>query len=208
MRIQCFLLVHFLLFGQDPSSQSDGLCRKRAGPASDYLPQATHARPGPGRRPGASECCVMRAISGQRIPCQPQHAVEVLIGTGESAQIVRLHHRGHEPAGHLRQHVRGGQARGFLILDTLEQLAASGSEEWIRDEMVNERVGIEEDRLSGNKVGEDRAGSCGSNSTSSARCRRVAWSPVHLIIPAVSLTQLPGTCTVTLTRSCSFRGSG
>ena len=62
--------------------------------------------------------------------------------------------------------------------------------------------------VSREEVGEDHACSCGSNSTSSAKRRSVSWSPVHLIIPAVSWTHVLGVCTVTWTRSCSFSGSG
>jgi hypothetical protein len=115
---------------------------------------------------------------------------------------------GHDPVGHFGQYVRGREARYLLILDALEQLAAKRAIQRIRDEVVNEWVGIQKNRLPSNKVGEGHACSCGSNSTSSAKRRSVSWSLVHWIIPAVSVTQLFAVCTVTWTRACSLSGSG
>jgi hypothetical protein len=131
-------------------------------------------------------------------PRDPRH------GPGEGSD--RLY--GHDPVGHFGQDMRGRQASDFLVFDTLEQLGASGAVPRIRGEVVNKEIRIEKDRLSGNQIGERHACSMGSNSTSSARRLSVSWSPVHGIIPAVSVTQLLAVCTVTWTRSCSSSGNG
>ncbi len=79
--------------------------------------------------------------------------------------------------------VGGREAEEVLALDPLEQLPARRSVSRVRAEMVDQRIGIEKNRISGRQVGEDHADSSGRNSGSRAIRSMVSASPLQPMMP-------------------------
>ncbi len=68
---------------------------------------------------------------------------------------------GHEAVGNFAQHVGGGEAGQLPVFDPLQQPAARRPPDGMRLEVVSERIGIDEDGISGHEVGEGHGSSGG-----------------------------------------------
>ena len=75
-------------------------------------------------------------------------------------------------------------------------------------EMIDEWVGIDEDRLTPLEIGEGHGDSRIPNSGARVMRSSVSTSPVHGTIPAVCRARLIAGWTVTVTFSCSLNGNG
>src|SRR5713226_5318962 len=131
-----------------------------------------------------------RGQAGSR-PGQPAHGLQ-----------------GHDTMGYVGQAVRGGEALDFLVLDPFQQRRAGSAVFGVVGEVVNERVGVHEDRIPCLQISEGHGDSKIPNSGSPTMRSSVSTSPVHGIIPAVCLARLMVGRIVTMTFSCSRRGSG
>lgn len=114
----------------------------------------------------------------------------------------------HQPIGEIRQHVSRRETADLLQLDALDQLRTSRPILGIAREMIDQHVGIEEDRLACRDVGEVHGDSKMPNSGAVAMRRRISGSPVHISIPAVRSAQVSSESTVRRTVSCSLNGNG
>src|SRR5262249_38798235 len=126
-----------------------------------------------------------------RGPTQPSHRLD-----------------GHEPMSAVGQAVRKGDPLEFLVLDPFDQLRASAAVAGVVGEMVDERVGVQEDRVAALEIVEGHGDSRMPKSGSRTMRSSVSTSPVQGIIPAVCRARLSAGRIVTETFSWSFNGNG
>src|SRR5262245_50388098 len=128
---------------------------------------------------------------------------------GPAEQSTRLD--GHQPVGDLAEHVGGGEAKEFLVLDPPQQVGAGGAPDRMGLEVGGQCVGIDEHHIPGQKVGEGHGPSGGGGKSSSGSlAKRSASSalPFQPQMPAVCSTQLVFGWMVSRTFSCSLSGNG
>jgi hypothetical protein len=90
---------------------------------------------------------------------------------------------GHQPVGHVGQHMGGGAASEFLAGDAFHQQATSGPNRWFGCEMIDEDIGVNEQVNTLRDVILGHGDSKTSNSGSRAILRTVSASPVQPISP-------------------------
>jgi uncharacterized membrane protein len=116
----------------------------------------------------------------------------------------------HEPMRHLGEHVSRREARQFLVFNPLQELRARRAELRMGLEVINERIGVQEDSFARGNTGKDHCGVGSGKSSSGSIANRSASSasPVQPISPAVCRARLESARTVIRTLSCSANGSG
>src|SRR5437660_12580647 len=62
---------------------------------------------------------------------------------------------GHQPVGHLAKDVRRRIALNFLVLDPVQKRGTGRAKCRVRDEMVDEGVGVQKDRCASGDIGKD-----------------------------------------------------
>src|SRR5207247_463733 len=74
---------------------------------------------------------------------------------------------GHQSVGDFAEHVGGGEAGKLLVLNSLQQVAARRSPDGMGLKVMGKRVGIDEDGISRNEIGEGHGSSAGGGKSSS-----------------------------------------
>jgi len=109
---------------------------------------------------------------------------------GSRPSHVRFCLNGHNAVRDVRQAIRRSEALKFLELNSFNQASAGTPIFGMIGEMVDERVGVYEDRLASLEIVEDHGDSMMPNSGSRAKRSRVSTSPVQGTMPAVCLAKL------------------
>src|SRR5438034_1302839 len=86
---------------------------------------------------------------------------------------------GHDPMGHVADHVRRGEAVKLLARNSVHELQASCAKAKVGGEVVHQGIGIEEKAAAVGNAREGHGDSRMPNSSSSATRRKVSASPVQ-----------------------------